>query len=128
MNTITLLGRVATVPELKSTASGTSVCSFRLAVRRSGTNSTTDFFTIVAWRQTAEFAAHHLRRGERIALSGTLITRPVTAADGVSRTVCEIVANQIEFADSARTPIPDTAAPSAREEIEAIVDDGDAPF
>ena len=61
LNTVALMGRLVADPELKTTPSGVSVTSFRIAVDRSyssreGGERQTDFIDIVAWRGTAEFA------------------------------------------------------------------------
>ena len=57
LNRVTLMGRLVADPELRSTASNLSVCSFRIAVDRDykkGDQKETDFIDIVAWRSTAE--------------------------------------------------------------------------
>ena len=53
LNRVTLMGRLVADPELRSTASNLSVCSFRIAVDRDykkGDQKETDFIDIVAWR------------------------------------------------------------------------------
>lgn len=53
------MGRMVADPELKTTTTGISVTSFRIAVDRSyvkaGMERQADFFDIVAWRSSAEF-------------------------------------------------------------------------
>ena len=59
LNKVVLMGRLVAEPELKTTGSGISVCSFTVAVDRNyvkqGAERQTDFINVVAWRQTAEF-------------------------------------------------------------------------
>ena len=55
MNSINLVGRLTADPELKTTQSGISVCTFSLAVNRPRVKDTTDFINCVAWRQSAEY-------------------------------------------------------------------------
>mgnify|MGYP003301464622 CR=1 FL=1 len=64
MNTVSLTGRLGAEPELKTTQSGISVLSFRLAVRRPRVKDTTDWIPCVAWRHTAEFIAKYARKGD----------------------------------------------------------------
>ena len=65
LNRVTLMGRLVADPELRSTASNLSVCSFRIAVDRDykkGDQKETDFIDIVAWRSTAEFVANYFKK------------------------------------------------------------------
>ena len=59
LNKVILMGNMVADPELKQTPSGVPVCSFRIAVQRKFKDQNgqyvSDFFNIVAWRQTAEF-------------------------------------------------------------------------
>ena len=61
MNKAILIGRLTRDPELKTTASGVSVCSFSIAVNRRFKNAEgnydADFINCVAWRQQGEFIA-----------------------------------------------------------------------
>jgi len=62
MNVVVLVGRVVTDPELKYTPSGVAVCQLRIAVDRRFKNESgareSAFYDVVAWRQSAECAAH----------------------------------------------------------------------
>lgn len=102
MNDVKLSGRLATTPELKTTAKGVPVCSFVLAVDRISKDDETDFPTIVAWRQTAEFVSRYLLKGRKIIVEGELRTR--TYDDHrKTRKVTEVYAKNIEFADRKTT-------------------------
>ena len=64
INVVVLMGRLVADPELKQTANGASVTSFRIAVDRNFANKETgerqaDFINIVAWRQTADFVCKY---------------------------------------------------------------------
>jgi single-strand DNA-binding protein len=100
MNYAIIAGRVARDPELKTTNSGTAVCSFSVAVDRKYKDAqgkrVADFFAVVAWRNAAEFAARNLYKGQRVVVAGSLETRSYTAQDGGKRNVTELVAEQIE--------------------------------
>ena len=61
-NKVILVGNLTEDPQLKATPSGVAVVSFRIAVsRRFKTEGQpdADYFTIVAWRNTAEFIGKH---------------------------------------------------------------------
>ena len=103
MNSVSLVGRLTRDPELRQTQSGISVASFTVAVDRRYTNNDgqreADFIACVAWRQTAEFIAKYFTKGQRIGLTGSIQTRQYTAQDGSKRTVCEVVADNVEFVE-----------------------------
>ena len=111
MNRVILVGNLAADPESRTTQSGISQCTLRLAVQRRFANQQgvreADFFTIVCWRQTADFCARYLSKGRKIAVEGTLQTRSYDAQDGSKRYVTEIIADNVEFCDSS----PDGARP-----------------
>ena len=100
MNVVILTGRLTVDPELRYTTQGTACTTFNLAVDRASKNDETDFPTIVAWRETAEWACKYLRKGGRIVVKGEVRTRTYTGDDGKNHKVTEIVADRLEFADS----------------------------
>ena len=59
MNSVKLSGRLTADPELKMTPQSVAVTTFILAVDRRTKEDKADFPTIVAWRQTAEFASRY---------------------------------------------------------------------
>ena len=100
MNKVFLIGNLSKDPELRTTNSGKSVCTFSIAVNRrkdKDGNSTADFFSIVAWRQLAELCGKYLAKGRKVSVVGELQNRIYEANDGTNRHVTEIVANEIEF-------------------------------
>lgn len=101
INRVVLMGRLVADPELKTTASGVSVTTFRIAVDRSyvksGEERQADFFDIVAWRYTAEFICKHFRKGSLIAIDGTLQSRTYKAKDDTTRYVVEVIAENASF-------------------------------
>ena len=104
MNAICLMGRLTGDPELKTTQSGVSVTSFSVAVDRAYRSKDqerqTDFINCVAWRNTAEFISRYFRKGQRIALQGSLQSRKYTANDGSQRTAYEVVVDNAFFCES----------------------------
>ena len=148
MNSICLMGRLTGDPELKTTQSGVSVTSFSVAVDRAYRSKDqerqTDFINCVAWRQTAEFISRYFRKGQRIALQGSLQSRRYTANDGSQRTVYEVVVDNAFFCESkggnaAGAPGYDSQIPQYTEakpafstansgDFEEILTDEDLPF
>ncbi len=106
LNRVILMGRLVSDPELKTTTSGISVTSFRIAVDRSyvkaGAERQADFFDIVAWRNTAEFVCRNFGKGALIAVDGQLQSRQYQAKDGTNRTVIEVVADNVSFTGERR--------------------------
>lgn len=102
MNKLFFIGRLATDPQLNHTQSGTAVCNFRLAVEREWKREgapDADFFTVVAWGKLAEVVTNNLSKGRLVAVSGRLENRSYQAQDGSTRTVTEVIADQIKFLD-----------------------------
>ena len=119
-NKAILIGRLTADPELKTTTNGTAVTTFTLAVNRSfvGQNGErqADFIDIVAWRATAEFVTKYFKKGQMMALQGSLQTRTYEDKQGNKRKVTEVVADNVHFctpkstgSDAATVPPP--AAP-----------------
>ena len=105
INSVVLMGRIVNDLELKTTQSGLSVVSFRIAVDRkySKGEKQTDFFDIVAWRNHAEFICKYFRKGSLIALEGELQTRSYQTKDGANRTVTEVIVKNVSFTGERNT-------------------------
>lgn len=148
-NKVILGGRLTSDPELKTTPSGVPVTSFRLAVNRRGKGEgegTSDFFSVTAWRATAEFVTKYFHKGSSICVVGSLQTREWNDNEGRKRSVTEIVADEAQFVDSKgesgggqgyaspnltppgyQSPAP-APAPTAAPKWETIEDDDSLPF
>ncbi len=104
MNVVALLGRLVADPELRQTPQGVQVTRMRIAVNRAyvkhGEERKADFIDVVAWRNTAEFAAKYFRKGNMMGVSGSIQTRNYTDKDGNNRYAFEVVADNISFAES----------------------------
>lgn len=126
LNSVVLMGRLTADPELKTTASDAKVTSFTLAVERNYSNKQnsekiTDFIDIVAWRSTADFVCRYFKKGQLIAVQGSIQIRSYEDKDGKKRRVYEVQADQVFFADKKAneesgynggyTPVPDDDLP-----------------
>ncbi|WBY63310.1 MAG: Single-stranded DNA-binding protein [Thermocaproicibacter melissae] len=112
LNVAVLMGRLVADPELRQTPNGVSVTSFTLAVDRSyvksGAERQTDFIDIVAWRNTAEFVCKYFRKGQLVAVQGSIQTRSYTDKEGNKRKAFEIVADNVHFAEPKRDGVSST--------------------
>ena len=105
-NKVILIGNMTADPELKQTTSGTSVCSFSIAVNRRFAKAeqgqqNVDFINIVTWRQSAEFVCRYFKKGNPILVCGQLQTRSWTDNQGQKRYATEVVADEVSFVASA---------------------------
>ncbi len=105
MNKTILLGRLTKNPEIKfSQINNVKVVTFSIAVNRKyikqGEERQADFFNIVAYSKLAEFVERFLKQGIQICVLGRLQTRNYEDKNGVKRYVTEIIAEEIDFADS----------------------------
>lgn len=113
LNRVVLIGRLATDPELKYTPSGLAVTSFVIAVDRRPNQQgekEADFIPIVAWKQSAEFAANYLSKGRLIAVDGRLQIRSWVAQDGSRRKSAEVVAESLKSLDRPKEHTESTSA------------------
>ena len=104
MNKVYLIGNLTRDPEISTTTSGISVCRMSIAVGRRFSNAEggrdTDFFNVTAWRGTADNCAKFLKKGNKIAVSGSIQTRNYEKADGTKGFSVDIVADELEFLSS----------------------------
>ena len=142
INSVVLMGRLVADPELRTTTTGKSVCTFRIAVDRSyvrqGEQRQADFITCVAWEQTGNFISRYFTKGSMIAVAGSIQTRNYEDKNGQKRTAFEVNVREASFtgpkADSGTQAAP--AAPAqapayqsaATNDFEEITDDEDLPF
>jgi single-strand DNA-binding protein len=94
VNSVHLIGRLATDVDVKEVNGGSKVSSFILAVDRSAEEA--DFFRIKAWNSQAEAAGDHLGKGRRIAVEGSL-RQDVYEKDGEERKAVSVVAKRLEY-------------------------------
>ncbi|MBR6407016.1 MAG: single-stranded DNA-binding protein [Clostridia bacterium] len=106
LNVVALMGRLTADPELRYTPNNLPVVSFTLAVDRSyvrqGEQRQTDFIDVVAWRNTAEFVSRYFRKGQLVAVNGSIQTRSYEDKQGNRRKAFEIVADNVHFAEPKR--------------------------
>jgi single-strand DNA-binding protein len=101
--TITIVGNLVEDPNLRFTASGQPVATFRIASTPrfldKQSNEWKDgeslFLTCNVWRQAAENCAESLQRGMRVIVQGRLKQRSYETKEGEKRTVYEIEVDEV---------------------------------
>lgn len=145
MNKVFLIGNLTRDPELTETSGGISVCRFAIAVNRnySGADGErkTDFFNVTAWRGLGETVSRYAKKGNKVAVVGSIELRNYEDSQGVKRTAVDIVAQDVEFLSPRGTsgadasgyesdfPAPAGNARTAKKPaLQSFDDDSDIPF
>lgn len=114
INQVILMGRLTRDPELRTTPSGKSVCSFSLAVdRQFSQDDSADFFDVTAWDKLGDLVNQYLSKGRRCLVQGRLRQDSWDDKEtGKKRSRVEVVATDVTFLDG---PAGDSAgaAPKA---------------
>lgn len=136
MNKVFLIGNLTRDPELSETNSGVSLCRFAIAVNRrfSGGDAErqTDFFNVTAFRVLADNIARFCKKGNKVAVVGSIQIRNYEDNNGQRRTFVDVVADDVEFLTPKNSGASDDdyapAAPKKKPALEPFEDDGDIPF
>lgn len=104
LNSLNIQCRLCADPELKQTQTGVSVASVNVACDNGyGDKKESFFFSLKAFRKTAEFLCDHFHKGDLVIVSGKLSVRTYEDKNGVKRTAVECIANTLDFCGSKRT-------------------------
>jgi len=129
LNKVMVIGNLGADPEMRYTADGNALTSFRVAASRNYTSpdgerrEETEWFSVVAWRKLAEQCSQFLQKGRRVYVEGRLRTRSWDAPDGQKRYRTEVVADRVLFLDRpGGAPFPEeqeaaSTIPSEPEEV-----------
>jgi single-strand DNA-binding protein len=104
MNKVIFMGRLTRDPEVRyGGASGGAIARYSIAVdrrfKRDG-QPTADFFNCTAFGKLGEFVEKYLRKGTKIVMEGEIQNDNYTNAEGKTVYGFNIIANNIEFAES----------------------------
>ncbi len=120
LNKVMIIGNLGADPEMRYTANGTAVTNLRVAVNRNYSTQDgerreeTEWFRVVAWGKLGEIVSQYLTKGRRVYVEGRLQTRQWDDQDGQRRYTTEVVAQDVQFLDSAQgAPFTDTGPPGA---------------
>ena len=131
-NKVILMGRLCKDPELKYTTNNTAKCTFTLAVDRRfnkpGEEKQVDFFNVVTWQKQAEFCGKYLTKGIKVVLSGSVQNRSWDDNEGKKRYITEVIADEVEFAESKKADKPLSQSTDSGYAPEVVQDDDFLPF
>ena len=123
MNKLFITGNLTKDPELRTTQSGNSVCTFTVAVNRRKTNPDgshdADFFRVSAWGQLGENCAKWLIKGKKVAVVGPVSVSTYQGNDGKTYANLEVMAQDVEFLSPAgQTDSTSQAAPQQAQQTQ----------
>ena len=114
LNKVMIIGNVGNDPEMRYTADGNALTSFRVATNFNYTapsgerHEETEWFSVVAWRKLAEQCSQFLQKGRKVYVEGRLRTRSWDTPDGQRRFRTEVIANRVLFLDRpGGAPLPE---------------------
>jgi len=143
LNIAAFTGRLVHDPELRHTQSDISVCSFTIACDRSfvkqGQDRECDFIDCVAWRGAGEFVSKWFKKGQMIAVDGSIQTRTYTDKQDNKRKAVELIVSNVNFCGSKKdnpidinaddtAPQTTTPVPTGNSDFVEIAGEDDLPF
>lgn len=101
-NRVMLGGRLTGDPEVKTTASGTNMVTWNLAVNRQSRNNQdqADFFRCIAYEKTALFVSQYFRKGQAMFCEGRIQFNNWTDDKGVKHYMTDVIVSNVQFVDS----------------------------
>ena len=132
INTTVFTGRIVRDPELQTTATGLSVCTFNIAVEKGyGENKKVVYPTIVSWKGTAEFVSK-LRKGTKVAVAAEYDERSWQTKNGDKRKAYEFNAVRVTAMEpknaTADVAVDEISTVSSADGFEEISCDDELPF
>lgn len=109
LNKVLLIGNVGKDPDVRHLQGGTVTATITLATseryrdRNGEAHENTEWHTVVAWRQTAEFVENYVKKGSLLYVEGKIRTRSWEDRDGVKRYATEIQADTIQLLGNRQT-------------------------
>lgn len=126
LNKVMIIGNLGTDPEMRYTANGNAVTTFRVACSRSFSGpdgerkEETEWFTVVTWNKLAETCSQYLQKGRRAYIEGRLQTRSWEGPDGQRKYRTEVIAQTVLFLDRAQgAPLSEDTGEQVPEETPA---------
>jgi single-strand DNA-binding protein len=133
LNKVILMGRLTRTPEPAQTPSGVAVARFSIAVNRRFAKEgqqQVDFISCTAWRSTAEFICKHFKKGNMIAVAGSIQTRSWDGQDGKKQFATDVIADEVYFTGEKAQTVQDSGyeAQTFSEDEFDVLPDEDSPF
>lgn len=99
LNSMNIVGRPTTDPELRYTPSGIAVTTLIVAVQRNFKNDQgeyeADFVKVVVWKEGAEYTANYARKGKLLSVDGRFQSGSYDNAEGIRVFTFELHANNV---------------------------------
>jgi len=136
MNSLHIIGNLTRDPELRTTPSGATVCSFTVAVNRRKTQNNqqpeADYFRVSAWNKLGENCSKYLAKGRKVSVVGAVSVNTYQGQDGKTYANLNVMANEVEFLSS-RNDEPGTGQPQEAPVYDAqsgmmVVETDELPF
>ena len=130
---MTIIGNLTRDPELRTTQSGVSVCSFTVAVnrrqtaaqRQNGQQADADYFRVSAWRELGENCHKWLIKGKKVCVVGPVSVSTYAGNDGKTYANLEVTAQDVEFLSPAgQTESAPQAAPQQAQQTQMPIAGG----
>ncbi len=101
MNKCIFIGNLTRDPEKLTSQNNKSICKFSIAVSRDYVNENgnreTDFFNIKVFNALADACANHLKKGNKVAVMGSIQNETYEGQDGEKKTYVNMIARDVEF-------------------------------
>jgi single-strand DNA-binding protein len=97
VNSVMLVGNLASEVDLRDLGDGKKVASFLLAVDRPTKDDVADFVRVSTWDRQAELCEEYLTKGHLVGIEGHLRTRSWENAEGERRDRVEVTARRVRF-------------------------------
>ena len=104
INKVILVGNLGADPEMRSTGSGISICTFNLATSESWTDKQsgekqerTEWHRVKIFGRLGEIAAEYLKKGRQVYIEGSIRTDKFTGKDGVEKYFTDIIASEMQM-------------------------------
>ena len=135
LNKAMIIGNLGADPEMRYTANGSAVTTFRVATSRSFSGQDgqrreeTEWFSVVTWNRLAEICAQYLTKGRTVYVEGRLQTRSWDDQQGQKRYRTELIAEEVKFlggrdGEARQLPIDDVP----ERDVSTDIDPDELPF
>ena len=136
LNKCMIIGNLGADPEMRYTANGNAVTTFRVATSRSYNSAEgerreeTEWFSVVTWNRLAETCAQYLTKGRQVYVEGRMQTRSWEGQDGQKRYRTELIAETVKFLGNRNDQPMGSFAPTMAvgADAEGDIDPDDLPF
>ena len=122
LNVITLVGNVVADPTSRSTNTGKTVATVRLAVNNPLNDKEVLFINVDTWEKQADFVTKFVKKGSMVSAVGRL-RQDEWEKDGVKRTAYSVVAERVNFIGSKKKEAAPEASPVLDDQSNGFDDD-----